>query len=321
LTTLAIIGSGIAGRSLIYTLAKEKKSFKKIVIFSSETFLKACSYRSTAVVAKRGLTRGHSPLGDSLLEGFELFETHFKEDAPLGIGLARQVSASTQKLDEFKKRYPEGGNSSEFTHEEVYQQTETAYLVDPSVYLTYLLESARAFYQDKLQEIDDLVVEVFDSGEVRAVNGEKILFDKVIFATGAYTHFWTGKGKTSQGSYLEFSLPDFDFPSLSLTYNSHNYVWNNLNKKLLLGSTTLEVLHEIHPQKALQDIYQSFKKDLKLPVPQLSEACVRVGLREKASKRSPYIFNKGKIIYMGGMYKNGYTLGLSQSRRLVHQFF
>lgn len=327
MTTLAIIGSGIAGRSLIYTLAKERKEFKEIVVFESESFLKACSYRSTAVVAERGLTPGHSPLGDLLLESFKNFQLHF-ETAPRGVEKVLQVSGATTKLQEFKTRYPSGCLSTEFTNEEVYLQKESAYLIDPKTYLEFLLSVGEKFYQEKLKLHEDLVIDVSPEGRIKTQNGKEFSFDKVVFAGGVYNKFWTQAApdsklktiKSSQGSYLEFSCPNDNTPSLSLTIDGHNYIWNNSTKKLLIGSTTLEVSHEAHPKKELRKVYEYFERILKRSLPEIESGVVRVGLREKAQKRSPYYFSKGNLAYMGGFYKNGYTLGLTISKSLFHHF-
>lgn len=329
MTTLAIIGGGIAGRSLIYTLAKEQKAFDQIVLFGSESFFKACSYRSTAVVAGRGLTLGHSELGDTLFEAYKLFEQHFKQDAPVGIEKAMQLTGVTKKLDEFIKRYPDGELSSEFTQERLYLQKDEAYLVDPQIYLNFLLNEALRFYQNKLTVVDDLVLEVSPEGRLRTQLGGDWVFDKIVFAAGAYSRFWAPLApesklktiKASQGSYLEFFLPDQDSSSVSMSLDSYNYIWNNKTKILLIGSTTLEVSNELHPERALFKIHSYFKQNLNLLVPDLAEGKVRVGLREKAQRRAPYLFGIDKNIFMGGLYKNGYTLGLSLSKKVVRDFF
>src|SRR5690606_14904112 len=152
----------------------------------SESFLKACSYRSTAVVAGRGLTSGHSPLGDTLLESFKNFESHFIEDSPEGVEKVLQVSGATKKISEFRSRYPHGAPSGEFTKEEVYIQKDPAYLIDPPAYLEFLLEGGKKFYQEKLKTIEDMVIEVSPEGKVRTQNGKEFLFDKVVLAGGVY---------------------------------------------------------------------------------------------------------------------------------------
>ena len=97
MTTLAIIGGGITGRTLAFTLAKEKKNYSRILIFQSECFARACSWNSTAIVAPRGVTVGHSDLGDIISNAFHQFKRHVLEDAPLGVYPIMQEAGSAAR--------------------------------------------------------------------------------------------------------------------------------------------------------------------------------------------------------------------------------
>lgn len=322
MTTLAIIGSGIGGRSLIYTLAKEKKAFTEIIIFGSESFAKACSYRSTAVVAPRGLSEGHSELGDLLYKSYADFKEHFELDHPLGVEKVKQVTGGD------KVRYPHGKMSSDFSHDEIYLQEDEAFLIDPKTYLDFLLSKAQEFYGEKLKVMDDFVLETYADGRIKTHQGAEFQVDKIVHASGVYNRYWTAIApdsklksiKASQGSYIEFNDLKIERDSFSITLNGHNYIWNKKEKRLLIGSTTLEVNHEIPPLKELTEIQHFFKTVLTLEVPEIASGKVQVGLREKAQKRSPYYFQEGKRAFMGGFYKNGYTLGLAISKRLSELF-
>jgi glycine/D-amino acid oxidase-like deaminating enzyme len=112
LTTIAIIGAGIAGQTLIYTLAKEGKKFAKILLFDSDTFAPTCALRSTAIVAGRGVSSGLSDLGDLLCASFQSFVQHVFQDAPDGVYPIKQYTGAQTKLDQFQKRYPQGSLTS-----------------------------------------------------------------------------------------------------------------------------------------------------------------------------------------------------------------
>ncbi len=84
MTTIAIIGGGIAARSLLYVMAK-KNIREKVLVFYSDSFAFPCSLHSTAIVAPRGVSTGHSALGDNLYEGFVRFSRHVEEDFPRGV--------------------------------------------------------------------------------------------------------------------------------------------------------------------------------------------------------------------------------------------
>ena len=54
-------------------------------------------------------------------------------------------------------------------------------------------------------------------------------------------------------------------------------------------------------------------------LPEYQEGSIKVGLREKAKKREPYIHAEGNLIYLGGLYKNGFTLSLKLTKDLSRQ--
>lgn len=333
LTTLAIIGSGILGRSLLYTLAKEQKSFEKITLFSSEEFLPACSLASTAIVAPRGLGRGHSPLGDLLMDGFDCFVKHVGTDQPEGVEVIPQLTGATQKLDQFLNRYPHANKGCEFQnirfHDELHLAQDQAYLVNPQTYLTWLMSKALKA-RPEIEIVDDLVIQVEQQEliKMRTQKGSDYKFDKVIFTAGAYSRFWSSlapktklnSSQSVQGSYLEFNNLKWEIPSFSLTLDGDNLIWNSLDKKLLIGSTSLNVVHNLSPVSQLKEIYFRLMKLVDLDLPAMDLADIRVGLREKAQKREPYVVNIGNVMLMGGLYKNGYSLSLKMAKDLSRQF-
>ena len=186
MTTLAIIGSGIVGRSLLYTLAKDQKSFEKITLISGDNFTSPCTLNSTAIVAPRGVTPGTSPLGDLLYDGYQTFAEHYHKDQPAGVEFIPQITAATVNLDSFKTRYPSATLKKELLKEEALMIVEEAYLVDPVTYCDWLLSKAREHYGARLEIIDDLVidVEVHESIGLGTHKGNHFHFDKVIFTAG-----------------------------------------------------------------------------------------------------------------------------------------
>lgn len=329
MTTLAIIGSGILGRSLIYTLAKEQKHFEKITLFCSDEITFPCTYNSTAIVAPRGLSAGHSPLGDMLMDGYRIFSNHVALDCPDGVESIIQYTGATTKLDQFKERYPDGKVQKLFLKDETYIAEEKGFLIEPRTYSEWLLKEARMMEKDHLEEVNDLVTEIQENERlhIKTASGRNLSFDVVVFAGGIYNQFWKDiapdsvlkTSKSVQGSYLEFNNVDLGRDSFSLTLNGDNLVWNNRIKRLLIGSTTLETIHLLHPEKELNAIYDRIKAAVDLNLPERNLGEVKIGLREKAKKREPYIVKKGHIYFAGGLYKNGFTLSLKMTRSLSHQ--
>ncbi len=327
MSTLAIVGGGLMGRSLIYHLAKEKKSFEKIVLFSSDKITIPCTLNSTAMVALRGVTKGHSELGDLLVEGHGVFSHHVKMDHPQGVQEVKQFTGTFKNKDLFLSRYPEAKLSDEFFHEKIYLSEERGFMIDPQTYIDWLLSESQNFYEDSLHVIDDMVVEAVEESEkvmIKTLNNKKMNFHKVIFATGSYNRFWTpmaphSKLKTSkpvQGSYLEFQNVSWEHPSFSLTVDEKNLIWNSPLKRLFLGSTSSESPHYLPQKKELRGIYDELSSKVNLKLPPLHEGEFKVGLREKAQKRAPYIVEEGRSLFVGGLYKNAFTLSLKLSGTL-----
>jgi glycine/D-amino acid oxidase-like deaminating enzyme len=323
LTTLAIIGAGIAGRSLIYALAKEKKSYSQIVIFDSDTFARTCSFRSTAIVSQRGVSSGHSELGDLIVNGLTTFSSHVQSDLPRGIFPITQYSGATSKLDQFKKRYSQGEVTKSVASfplkTDVYFASEEAYLVDPDLYLNWLTDEAKNL---PLVWRDDFVLSCHPKNggvSLRTQSGEDFQFDQVVFTGGAYNRFWGEQkvGRGVQGSYYEFNSFDLNCDSFSLTLDGDNIVYHSHSKKLLVGSTTFDLSHDLANQTELSQIYNRLKDKISFPFPAIESGRVITGLREKASKRRPYLYQDGQKYWLGGLYKNGYSLSLHLAYELV----
>lgn len=327
MTTLAIVGGGIAGRSLIYALAKKKKNFSKITLFDSESFAPACSLRSTAIVANRGVTTGHSPLGDLLVAGHRTFSQHFYSDSPAGVFPIQQYTVATKKTDQFHKRYPEWVSSSSFGalkfNSSLDMAVEEAFLIDPALYLDWLLESSQKL---NLEICREFVTQVNNSGAGIALTDQRKIihhFDKVIFCGGSFNRVWdsTFTGRPVHGSYFEYSNVDLKTESFSLTCDSDNLIYHAHTNKLLIGSTTQDNGLMLASQSELENIYKRLQGHLDFDLPALdASARVVTGLREKAPKRAPYVTQKGQCLWIGGFYKNGFTLGLHLGEKLIESF-
>jgi len=323
LTTIAIIGGGIAARSLLFALAKKNFS-QKILVFYSDRFAFPCSLHSTAIVAPRGISTGHSNLGDELVEGFQCFSRHFSEDSPEGVIKVPQFTGAFTKVEAFRKRYPEGAlkkNCGAFElKNEMYVAHEEAYLIRPAEYMSWLLEEASRTLH--LEVIPSFVTEI--SGQkIRTQEGKEFLADKIIFAAGVQNELWSGlfpetkKSKSVQGSYLEFQDADLGDASFSLTLEGNNLIYDSEKKSLLIGSTTRESSLELAPERELLKIYQNLSQHSLSELPEFSRGMIRVGLREKASRREAYLVQHNDHLMLGGLYKNGYRMSLLMAQKLI----
>ena len=268
MTTLAIIGGGIAGSSLLHSLAKEHFSFDEVLFFHSENFAFPCSLHSTAVVAPRGVSAGVSQLGDILKSSFEVFQKHVHDEAPSGVYPIRQFTGTQKKLDAFKLRYPHGKETSDLEvlklKQKIYFASEDAYLVDPPVYLNWLVKGASE--RIPIKSIPEFVTSVVfeDKVLIQTQNENSFKADYVIFAGGAGNRFWKTfhpssklqSIKTVQGAYLRFKVSTWDLPSFSLTLEGQNLIYHSLTKQLLIGSTSQELSHELSDSPSKIKTYQ-----------------------------------------------------------------
>ena len=321
MTKLAIIGGGIAGRSLLYALAKRKKNFSEIILFDSDSFAHTCSLRSTAIVAARGVSSGLSELGDVLMAGFQTFSEHVQNDRPSGVFSITQYSGALTKLEQFQKRYPLGSAAKDFPSfkltEETYIATEPAYLIDTNVYLKWLVDDS--------QVKNEFVTSVEKTAlglEIKTQSGNSFTVDQVVYAGGSYNRNWNEKkaGKPVQGCYFEFNDFDLGQDSFSLTLEGDNLIYHAHTKKLLIGSTTSSDTHEIPARHELEILYQRLSERLVTQLPPIEAAQLITGMREKAAKRAPYLSIEHDTAWLGGLYKNGFSLSLHLGLQLADRF-
>ncbi len=324
MTTLAIIGGGIAGRSLLYALAKEKNHYSQVFLFESEDFASPCSLNSTAVVAPRGVSLGHSSLGDLIAQGFLDFQKHVDQDSPQGVTSISQFTGSTTKLDEFKKRYPAGSVTKHVLNfalkEDIYFAHENAFLIDPPAYLSWLLNQAKTKLSLKYE--NDFVKELEKGSShfvLKTQKGQTIEVDQVVLATGHANRLWGPmlpalkevNAKAVQGCYFEIAH-DLGNESFSLTLDGHNLFYHAQHKRALVGSTSEESFLLVPPRNKLNSLLIELSEKLSLHLP---SGTIRVGLREKAKQRKPYLVQKDNLFAVGGFYKNGFTLGPSFGKK------
>lgn len=304
----------------------KKNIGEKILVFYSDSFAFPCSLHSTAIVSPRGVSAGHSSLGDSLLEGYRRFSRHVREDSPDGVITVPQYTGAITKLDAFKVRYPGGSERSLCGSIElkksVYIAEEEAFLIRPHDYLDWLLKEASKNLD--LTVIPQFITEVKDD-RITTVDGGTHLFDQLVIAGGAQNALWAElfpdkkNSKSVQGSYLEFheSLGNASF---SLTLEGDNLIHDSGTGTILIGSTTRESSLHLAPENELREIYSRLAERVTVPLPEFSSGTIKVGLREKASKRESYIVRKGSVSMIGGFYKNGYTLGLHVAENFLKQY-
>jgi len=320
LTTLAIVGAGIAAHSLIFTLAKEKKNFSKIFLIDDKNLFPPCTLSSTAVVAARGVNEDLSPLGKLLHEGYQTFKDHFDHDSPEGVKKVIHTQLGRKDDDKFIQRFgtlPETSSFQSFPLTQPYSKyEEEAFIINPAIYLNWLWEKSQG-----VSRINDAVISV-QSNELFFKSGDKLIADQIVFCAGVYQKFFLPElsSKSIQGAYLESHHQLKDRASFSLTVDGINLIYHHDLSMILLGSTSKEAFHFLASQDELKKILTKARREVS-DLPPYESWKIRVGLREKAKKRMPYcIRDQEGRIFLGGYYKNGFSVALKMAKNLTHQF-
>lgn len=332
LRTLGIIGGGIVGKSLLFALAMaDRQKYDRVIIFESQDFAPACTLHSTAIVANRGVLPGISPLGDLIHQGISAFREHVKNFSPHGVYPVYQVSSAIERLDMFKRRYQEFTPADSFRDisfkKELPLVVEEAFYVNPRQYCEWLYQFSAKKMEVLLQ--NDFVKEIDEENlTIHTQKGEQFKVDHLIFAGNIKNKLWsklindprTLKSKPVVGSFLVFSDVDWGPESYSFSIDERNLIYRSESRELLIGATSEQgEIYHLNEGEKLQPIYQYFSKILTKELPDFNLGRIVTGVREKSSKREPYYGTNGHFSYLGGLYKNGFTLSLKMATTLVNQ--
>lgn len=314
--TLAVIGEGIASLIFLKDLADFKQKnltlpFDKILWISSPELSPGCSLWSTALVAKHGIKKGLSPLGDELSSAYDLAAQHY-ENYP---------NSSVQKIDLTYFEDEKGSVARRFSQEALQEVSfqnfkgrgvvEAAYLIHPEAYLKEIRESILKV----LPEISchhDLVTDFKREVNLLIAKKENYTCHAVFWGVSA-GRFLKEKfhGKTITGHVLRFDDVDFGEKSFALNLFGKNLIYRHIEKQkvLFVGATTAND-GELFPDA--QELQQQWSKLFHLPeFDQLKNLTPKLwgGPRHKLSKRRPRIeaLNEQEFCAVG-FYKSGYSL-------------
>ncbi len=319
--SIIVIGAGIAAENFIFRLSLLKNESFSIIQLANDAFYPACATRSTAIVAGRGVSEGHSELGDILTQSYRKFLGMVETFRPRGVYLGEQWTGVNHKLDEFKKRYPDGEDLDSISSiglslkEKLYFSKESCFVIDPDEYLNWMRS------QSSVTRYEDAAIEITKGEfgwEVRTANGKTFQAEYVFMGVGSYQRFWkeqypvsslANTSKTAQGSYLSYEGINLGEKYFSLTLNGDNLIYHPHSKKLIIGSTTVAATHHMPDISELEHIYENLDRLIDIELPSFDRFEIKTGLREKAKGRRPYLENHDGLIVCGGFYKNGYSLG------------
>lgn len=329
------------GRSLLYSLAQNKANhflgdhYENIHVFSEDDFYSPCSLHSTATVSLRGVTKGVSPLGDIIFEGQSFLRKHVEHMKPSGVWRVHHIISETQNFSKFSKRFPQFLESSDSSllKNKAFFVEEEALIIDPGLYLNWLLDQSLSVFSSQVNFIkesvnhfsfrDDLNGQIL----LKTHSQKEFVVDKVMFCGGSYNRLWgvdelSDQKVTSRpvpGHYLEFSNIDWASDSYILSLNEYSLVWNHHTKKLLMGSTSSGHFHQLVQKNELIHMYDYLAKNLHITLPPFEKAKIKVGVREKGKKRRPYFLKNKNAYFIGGLYKNGFGISLKLAHDFINQ--
>lgn len=333
--TFIIIGNGVAAWRVNAELER-KFVDAKILRIASETFVPACSFRSTAINCLRGTQRGISALGDLIVDSHEEFCSFMDNHGPKGVTKAYEYQIwdenNPESAAKWERRF---GAHEEFDSVEdialrkSYRGVKSeAYLIDPYQFYQWHIEQL-----NNTEEIDDHVIEVTKSaGRHRIITqrGREFFADKIFLCAGHSSPVFSSlisdakclnylsRSKPVKGAYLYKAGvgSELDF---SLALEGKHLIFRNGD--LLIGSTS-ENDSSITYQDTEQtrSLYDFVSKHLSDPsfLPKYDEMEIKVGVRHKGPKRAPFWGECAENIYgIFGLYKNGFSFSFKAAKDLV----
>ena len=314
-----ILGNGVMGKWLSLRVREEFPGDELLQI--SSPLLKSCSKNTTSMVSLNGVKRGLSPLGDLISDSYDCFEKEIKSFHSF-----EKASQTFISKDRYLADLSRWGDLQKGFEDEDFK-VDKSFGVKP--YECYLIATEK--YLDELDEkieaskYEGTVVKI-NSNTLELINGEKINFDQLIVASGAYSKLFplgkTSTFKVSPGFYKRWK---WDFKrSFCLSFDGMSLIYRLTDKTLLLGTyskTEKENPDFACTEKELKEKYSEFQAFFKTQtLPKFHTGELRWGVRSKARKRMPAIDKLDQNIWeVGGLYKNGFLLSPHVSKLSIEK--
>lgn len=316
---IAIVGAGLAAecfKHYFFNFINESKIGLQIDQFSSP-LAPATTSTTTSVIAKRGMERGVSDLGDLLLDAYDEWESFYKSNKNIqGVSkeqFVHRVSKDSDNKDQFLKRF----NKFEIVDNAHYIDVhENGYLVDNDIFFDWLKVDQKL----KCRQVDQLVTAK-----------DLANYDFVFYFTGAigFNFQLTGKKEINQCQQVQGSYLILENHSFQQWFNQHNVFEidgvNLINrpssKQLIIGATSNHWETQYLPDLVkLKQQYLTVKRYFELPA--FDTFKIKTGLRLKGKKRIPYIGvgDQENSFVVNALYKNGYTVAYLGAQRAVEYF-
>jgi hypothetical protein len=314
---IVIIGAGMAALALTERLKNLVITKRiKIRLFDAGSLAPSGSIPSTAIVARYGLKKGLSPLGDELDLSYSLASDFYQGFDGSGVERVDQWHLSTLEkrsshLQRFKEQNPQVISDLPVwikPQKDVFH--EKAYLITPQLFLEQ--------WKGKLEHIDGIdftnaLVTAYSDHSITLLSGENIAFDKLFLCHGAIgeslLQAQNKLGKQVMGHVYSYQDIDLGDQSFVIGLDGKNCVYRCARRELFVGGTTCQT-SMLADYKTLENQRKHFCDHLQGELAQILKfpGKIQGGPRHKASQRRvvarPIQENHFQI---NGLYKNGYS--------------
>lgn len=317
---ILIVGGGIGGLAMAHEISSNLLGHKdlKIGLIESKQ-LQKCSTRTTSVVSLHGIKSGISPLGDDLVKSYELFKSFVKKTNYNSVQhcIRSHIALNEMEEEKLKSRF-DRVDDIKFQNLSYKGIEEEAFVVEANSFLKEMRDQA---HKNGVEFLEDTILEIKEKDRVELVGLKESYHTNIlILATGAFSKLMPIVDSTKDfygsvvpGHYYEW---DYDFDhSFVVSLEGHNLIYRKQDGKLILGGSTQKdgVAYPAHDQ--LNNQYEKFQEVFEMP--DLCDAKLLTGLRQKGVKRRPFIGEiSSRIFALTSLYKNGFTLSFLGAKRV-----
>lgn len=329
---ILVIGDGVAAWCVKYGL--EKLENNKVTHCYDQS-VTPCSLRTTSINCLRGTTKGHSALGDLIVDSMSCFHDFYIEENPDGVHLGKEVQFWNSP-SQFDKRYGRAVKTldSEFYRTWVkgmdYYHENDAFFIDPVKLKAWFAKNSQAIIKNAK------VTKITKEKQVFFSNGSDATYDAIYICTGHKTgdiahglneefDYYLDHCKPVAGTYLEISLNDcdFEFPeNINFVLNKNHFIYRKDQQVLQIGSTSNNKSDSLLPAAEIEEIYLFLKEHMQLNIPSRKQFNEQVGIRFKGHKRLPYWGEIAPEVFtITGLYKNAFSFAFLAVEQIKREFW
>jgi hypothetical protein len=321
---LVVIGQGAAACLIVDTILQSAsgQNIESVMMIGERELAPPCSLFSTAIASSRATQMGISPLGDEIVESFSLGSRYYPSYQ--SVQAIHQYHLSREEELQKEDRFSHLLNSDYLTpylsfQEKVNLKQENAFLIHPDDYFEEFKNK-----NSKVKMIRDFVLKIESHGKNWKILGLNNSYqaEMLFLCQGAYPALIQNGSplKTVRGSFYEFTK-ELPLPSLSLSFDKKNFIYDQRRHRVLIGSTSSEgSLPPPNEKNNLDGMVDFWNQHIPILNLDLSQKMVKTGLRAKGKSRRMVVekFSTAPCGWtFSGFYKNGWILPLLAAHRWI----